>query len=281
MFSAPPTLAGALTGGGSFQFHFGIDISAPDHTAVYPVASGNVTRLEDHWLEISCGGGRSFQYWHIDIAVRLGDHVIAEKTVLGRIHRNAKHLHFSELQGNVFVNPLQAGHLAPYTDRVAPRIASISVRTSNCGARVSQPGARLRRLRRRGVRLVRTFPCRASGVICPVAPALITWQIRSLNPKIVVPRTVTVDFRSTMPDSRNFWRVYARGSYQNMSVFGKHYSYRQPGHYLYRLTPTSFNTARLKDSVYDLVVTATDVRGNATTSSLRFTVDNRAGQESS
>src|SRR2546425_8557731 len=40
IFAGPPTQRTLLSGSGVFQFHDGIDISAPDGTAVYPVASG-------------------------------------------------------------------------------------------------------------------------------------------------------------------------------------------------------------------------------------------------
>ena len=66
---------------------------------------------------VSCSDGRSFQYWHISPAVRVGDHVTAFKTVLGRILPGAMHVHFTEFQGGRPVNPLQPGHLTPYTDR--------------------------------------------------------------------------------------------------------------------------------------------------------------------
>ena len=62
-----------------------------------------------------------------------------------------------------------------------------------------------------------------------------------------------------------------------MSVFGKHYSYMQPGRYLYRLSRSPLDTRTLNDGVYDLVVTVTDIRGNSTHDSLRFTVHNRFG----
>ena len=277
IFSAPPTTEGVLFGTGSFQFHFGIDIAAPGGTAVYPVASGTVTRRDDadNMITVECGGGRSFEYWHITPRVRVGQSVTASETVLGRVTQRAKHVHFSEARNGVYVNPLQPGHLAPYTDHVAPHIASISVRKS-----VTELA--LPNLLRGSVDLVvdaydtTNLPVPGVWRDMPVAPALITWQIRDLRPRVVAGRTVAVDFRSAMPSNSTFWNVYARGSFQNMSVFGKHYSYREPGRYLYRLTPTPFDTRRLKDGVYDLVVTASDVRGNGTTASLRFTVHNHA-----
>jgi hypothetical protein len=245
LFSAPPTTEGALFGGGSFQFHFGIDISVPAGTAVYPVASGTVTRLETHMLTVSCGGGRSFDYWHITPQVHRGDSVTAYVTVLGRVTMRAKHVHFSEALDGAYLNPLQAGHLVPYTDHAAPHIASISVRRS--ATELAFPN-----LLRGRVDIVvdpydtSNLPVPGAWHGMPVAPALLTWEIRDLRPRPIVGRTVAVDFRRVLPAESAFWNVYARGSYQNMSVFGKHYSYREPGRYLYRLTPTPFDTTRLE-----------------------------------
>ena len=47
-----------------------------------------------------------------------------------------------------------------------------------------------------------------------------------------------------------------------MSVFGPHYSWGQPGCFLFKLTRTPFDTQSVRDGVYDLVVTVTDIRGN-------------------
>src|SRR3954467_14382217 len=53
IFKGPPTVKALLHAGGSFSFHQGIDISAPNGTDVYPVMSGVVTavstaRAEEH-----------------------------------------------------------------------------------------------------------------------------------------------------------------------------------------------------------------------------------------
>ncbi len=278
LFSAPPTIEGLLTGGGSFQFHFGVDVSAPDGAKVYPVVSGTVSRLDtvDHAVTVSCGDGRSFEYWHIGSAVRVGDHVTASRTVLGAIVRGAKHVHLTELRDDRPVNPLQAGHLTPYTDRQAPRIQSISIRSSVAALELPN-------FLRGSVDFVAEVTDRPNRPVpgiwrnMPVSPALITWRLESMTGKTALGPSVAVDFRVHQPQNSAFWSYYARGSFQNMSVFGKHYSYMQPGRYLYRLTRSPFDTTRLKDGVYDLVVTATDIRGNSTTESLRITVHNRPG----
>jgi murein DD-endopeptidase MepM/ murein hydrolase activator NlpD len=67
IFNAAPTLHGVLSGGGRFEFHKGIDISAPNGRALYPVLSGVVTQVNtrDEWVQVDSGGGRIFEYWHI------------------------------------------------------------------------------------------------------------------------------------------------------------------------------------------------------------------------
>src|SRR5207244_12304765 len=64
IFMSPPTLEGVLYGRGSFSFHQGIDIAAPDGTAVYPVMSGVVTLVNRTWIRVDAGNGHAFEYWH-------------------------------------------------------------------------------------------------------------------------------------------------------------------------------------------------------------------------
>jgi hypothetical protein len=277
VFVDPPTIDGVLHSGGSFQFHFGVDISAPDGTPVYPVASGTVTTVNRDWVGVDSGNGRGFQYWHITPAVSVGQHVEVDSTVLGKIIFGTGHVHLTELEGGRPVNPLQPGHLTPYTDTTKPWIASISFRGADEGEDV-----------------MANFVCGSVEVVAeaydmpsmpvpgvwhglPVAPALLTWRIQRWDGKIIVPERTVVDFRTTEPSDSAFWSVYARGTFQNMSVFGKHYSYMQPGCYLFKLTPTPMNTTQLHDGVYDIVVTATDIRGNSSSLTRRFTVHNRPG----
>ena len=111
----------------------------------------------------------------------------------------------------------------------------------------------------------------------PIAPSLLTWRIENLGGKVVVKEQVGIDFRTTIPPNPQFWRYYARGTYQNCCVFGPHYSFRQPGCFLFKLTRTPFDTKSIPDGVYDLVVTAMDMRGNQGFRSRRFTVHNRPG----
>jgi murein DD-endopeptidase MepM/ murein hydrolase activator NlpD len=275
VFDDPPTPQTLMSGGGSFTFHFGVDISAPDGTAAFPVVSGKVTHVESDWIGVDVGGGRSFQYWHLDAAVKTGQQVQARTTKLGTIKTDVEHVHLTEISGGKIVNPLAAGHLTPYADNTDPEVGSISFRT---GGSLLLPNF-LRGL----VEIVAeaydfpTLPVPGAWQGMPTAPALLTWRIDDLDGQAVVPETTAADFRTTIPDNALFWNYYGRGSYQNFCVFGPHFSWAQPGCYLFALTREPFDTKSIPDGVYDLVVTATDIRGNQGSLTRRFTVHNRPG----
>lgn len=277
LFWSPPTTDGVLTGDGSFSFHFGVDISSPDGTKVYPVVSGTVSEVHVDWLAVDAHDGRSFQYWHVRPAVGVGARVEADTTELGRILPGAEHVHFTEIDHGTTVNPVERGHLTPYADRTQPEVDAITFRASDTG-RDLMPS-----FLRGSIEMVAesydTPPLPAPGRWkgMPVAPALITWHLQTLGGRHVTRERVAVDFRRTIPRNSLFWSYYARGTYQNQSVFKPHYSYGQPGCFLFKLTRGLFDTRSVEDGVYDLVVTATDIRGNHGSASRRVTIHNRPG----
>jgi Peptidase family M23 len=274
VFRAPPTEDGVLRGDGSFAFHFGVDISAPGGTKVYPVISGVVSTVTDHWFGVDVGNGRVFQYWHITPTVRRGDHATMGKTVLGITTDYFQHLHFSELQNGRPVNPIRSGGLSPYADTTIPHVKEITMRGTAAGRDL------VPNMVHGNVLLIAeaydspelAIPAPWNNM--PVSPAKITWRIQRMTGRIVVRTQVARDVRRTIPQRERYWEYYARGTFQNMSVFGKHYSYGQPGCFLFKLTRSPFDTTTLRDGVYDLVVTVSDIAGNSSTSSLRFTIHN-------
>lgn len=276
-FFGPPTLDTLLHGSGKFQFHQGIDIAAPNGSAVYPVADGRVTVVDtaDEWIRVD-SGGRAFEYWHIRPLVRVGQQVAARQTVIGHITRPSGHVHLTEYENGVLVNPLVPGRLTPYHDSTRPSIRSIEFRGSDTGP------ALLPNFLRGEVEIVvgaedfPTMPVPGQWHGLPTTPALITWRIQTAGGRSVVPEHTAADFRRGVPRTSAFWNVYARGTYQNMCVFGSHYSYMQRGSYLFKLA-TQFNTRTLRDGLYELVVKASDIRGNSDSQTLRFTVHNRSG----
>jgi hypothetical protein len=277
IFEGPPTVQTLLHGAGRFSFHFGVDIPTRNGEAVFAVLSGVVVEATKAQVGISDGRGRVIHYWHLDFLVKKGDRVLAERTVIGRATHHG-HMHLAEYDDGRAVNPLQEGHLTPYTDTVKPRVLSISFRGPD-GVEPLLPNF----IRGSVVIVVAADDATSDGVTgewhgAPVVPALVRWRIEQWNGKVVVPERTAVDFRRTEPGSDRFWDIYARGTFQNASAFGNHYSWAQPGVYLFKLTAAPLETAKLlHDGVYDVVVTAVDIRGNAASLAQRFTVHNRSG----
>jgi peptidase M23-like protein len=277
LFHARPTEAGLMTGTGSFTFHWGVDIWAPNGTKVYPVVSGVVEQVSHGGVKVDAGHGRVFAYWHIRPRVSVGDHVQAGETNLGPIRAPFEHVHFSELQDRRIVNPLQAGHLTPYEDTTVPRVESIRLRRTDTGSDLVPTFVRGRVLLIAEAYDSPQMPVPGIWHGLPVAPALITWKLQRWDGKPIISEQVAADFRQSIPSNTLFWSYYARGTYQNMSVFDSHYNWGQPGCFLFKQTRTAFDTRSVKDGVYDLVVTATDIRGNHSSKSLRLTIHNRSG----
>jgi hypothetical protein len=274
-FFGPPTVRTLMRGTGSFSFHQGVDISAPNGTAVYPVVDGTVSAATPIWVRVT-SGSRAFEYWHIKPLVHIGDHVNADQTVLGRILKPAGHVHLTEYENGHVVNPLLPGRLTPYHDSTRPTVRSISLRRGDAGRELFPTFVRGRIEIIADAYDMPTMPVQGEWHGLPTTPALLSWRIQKATGRVVVPERIAVDYRSSVPGNSSFWRVYARGTYQNMCVFGAHYAYMQRGTYLFKLA-TQFNTRSLRDGVYDLVVTASDVRGNSGSQMLRFTIHNRRG----
>ena len=123
-FHGPPTLDTLMRGSGSFSFHQGVDITAADGTAVYPVIDGTVTLVTVEEVRVSSGDGRAFEYWHIRPRVRDGQKVTARRTVLGHVRAPSNHVHLTEYEAGRVVNPLVPGRLTPYHDSSPPKVRS-------------------------------------------------------------------------------------------------------------------------------------------------------------
>ena len=283
VFHGPPTRETLYGGAGTFSFHEGVDITAPDGSTVYPVASGTVARVTKEWVGVDCRNGRAFEYWHINAAVHVGQRVLAGKTVLGRIKRGESHVHMTELDRRQPVNPVAPGRLSPYADTTAPRIFGISLRRSE------EAPNEMPQFVRGSVYLlaeatdyaesIDTPGLRVPGIYrnWPVSPARLTWRIERWDGNVIVRERVARDVRQSLPENSRFWSTFGRGTYQGQSVFGPHYSYLQPGHYVFNLAGGRFDTRKLRDGVYDVVVTAQDIAGHSDVESLRFTVHNAPG----
>jgi hypothetical protein len=247
--------------------HFGIDISTADGTPVYATLDGvaSIHPLHDDTVIVAGAGGMRFEYWHITPSIVPGEHVTAYRTVVGRVESGYGHVHFSELDGGVYVNPLRPGALAPYADRTRPQVRHITFERNGApvGDRVSG-----------SVDLVAEAtdvpplvpPAPWNHVV--LAPALVEWRIAPARDAASSPWHVTVDFRDALPPA---WSpIYARWTRQNDPM---HHRRPPVGRYRYLLAP-SFDTHTLANGRYRLFVRATDTRGNVGVASRAFTVLN-------
>ena len=270
-------LTDGLQGPGTFQFHNGIDIAAPEGTPVYPVISGKVRYIDETAISVKTKGRGVFQYFHIVVKVRDGQHVIAGKTVLGTVLHAYDHVHLSEIRGGRIWNPVARGGIAPYSDHTIPQVRAINVRPTGsllpfdsgtvCGT-VSLVAA-----------ADDAAPMAVPGVFAgfPLSPALITWSLAKVDGITYVDDVTAADFRTTIPASRYFWSIYARGSYQNAPRFSNR-QYFMPGRYLYNLA-SFVDTRSYPNGLYEITVRVVDMRGNSSDAALQFKIENHAGSE--
>ena len=130
---------GGLEGPGHFYFHNGVDIHARPGTKVYTIRSGTVRRLSGTAVAISSPGSPTFQYFHLRLRVRSGQHVTGLRTVLGTITAWAGHVHLSEAYEGRDLNPLAPGRLQPYSDGTRPQVRELDFRNRG-GSSVSPLG---------------------------------------------------------------------------------------------------------------------------------------------
>jgi hypothetical protein len=240
--------------GGGKSFHFGVDVSALDGTAVYAVKGGRVSIDGQNITVIEVEGSREHSYWHVVPSV--ADGARARKgQLLGHIANSWGHVHLAERRGDAYFNPLRPGAMTPYEDYGAPVVSRILT---------SKP---LDAIWGRVDLIVEAFdrpPLSAPqppwhGM--PVTPALIRWRLVR-NAHAYVPWRVSNDFRKSFvpkiagkpPSDVHFGDVYAPNTRQNKP--------NKPG--LYRFwVARRFDTTPFPDGDYRLDVEAADTRGNA------------------
>jgi hypothetical protein len=268
-------LTDGLQGPGLFQFHNGIDIAAPEGTPVYPVISGTASLIDGAAVLVR-SPGHKFQYFHIHPSVHNGQHVVAQRTLLGTVIHAANHVHLTEIRGRRVWNPLARGGIAPYADHTPPQIDGIFVRparslitlnaTTICGT-VSLVAAAHDRP---------PLPVPGTFAGFPVSPAFVAWTLTLVDGVAYVPTVPAADFRTTLPAVRSFWNVYARGTYQNAPRFSNQ-QFSIPGNFLYNLAAT-FDTRSYPNGLYEVRVHVSDMRGNSSESAQQFRIENRAGE---
>jgi hypothetical protein len=222
--------------GHSRQFHFGVDVSAPNGTPVYSTLTGVVSQIPGHWdaLAVDGAGGVSFEYWHIVPTVRPGSRVVAYRTIVGHVEKPWAHVHFSERRNGVYVNPLRAGAMRPFVDYTEPRVVALRRHGDDVVAHVADETPLL-------------VPKPWSNL--PVMPALVRWR-----PAGSSRWTVAADFRWTIPGASAFGAIFAAATSQN--------HVRAPGRYLVRLAGAPAR-GRIVVEVRDLAGNASQTTGIA------------------
>jgi hypothetical protein len=272
-------LTDGLQGPGTFLFHNGIDITAPEGTPVYPVVSGTVHLIDGTAISVRTRDGtdRVFQYYHLILKVRDGQYVVAGKTILGTVLRAYGHVHLSEIRGTHIWNPLARGGIAPYHDHTVPQVRAINVRPA--GSLLPFDSENVCGTVSFVVAADDTAPLAVPGGYAgfPLSPALVTWSLARIGGMTYVDDVTAADFRTTLPISRDFWSVYARGSYQNSPRFSNR-QYFMPGRFLYNLA-SFVDTRAFPNGLYEIDVRVEDMRGNSSDAALQFKIENRAGTE--
>ena len=270
---ANPFEPDGVFGDGGFAFHNGIDISSAPGQPVYPVASGVAHVRNMAAVTVRSSRGRVFKYMHITPDVYEGQPVAAYKTVLGHVDGVAQHVHFSEIDRSTVVNPLGTRHLVPYDDSTKPRVASVVVLQPN-GRKLNAPGVTGSIQLAAEVFDAPALPVPGSWYGYPVAPAYVYWSLVSSAGRAIVMPTTVADFRYTVPPNRAFWRVYARGTFQNKPRFGSQQFRTLPGRFEFRLTQKPLDTHKLRDGTYVVRVVAEDTAGNRISRTETITVCN-------
>jgi hypothetical protein len=213
------------------------------------------------------------EYFHLKPSVRTNQTVTVERTVLGHVLPGVNHVHLAEIDGFTVHNPADPGHLEPYADHTAPFVDSVSFSATNG---LPLDGRHLKGRVMIAASAADTPPIPVPGywLGSPVTPVVVSWRLTALDGRVVRPEHVVADFRRTEPPNRDFWTLYANGTFQNFPVFGTHYYFGQAGQYRFNLTPAALDTRSLRNGRYTLTVTAGDVWGNRGSLSHTLTIAN-------
>jgi hypothetical protein len=243
------------------QFHFGVDISASAGTPVFAVASGTVYNYAEA-VAIRQRGGHEFSYWHV-VPARREHSFVGTGTLIGWVRAGWDHVHLAESEHGVYLNPLRAGALTPYSDRTVPVVSSIELRRRDSTKAID--------------------PSEVTGTVDVVAvaddpppivppapwqtavfvPALIRWRLIGPDEEPIVPWETAVDFRLRCLRPSLFTTVYAPDTRQNRGGIAGHYAF-----WLDR----GLDMSGFAPGDYRIDVRATDIRGNTGTGSFAFIV---------
>jgi hypothetical protein len=254
-----PRLAGRET-----NFHFGVDVWAPNGTPVYATLTGAVIvdPANPQVVYVRSVANRSilFAYWHIVPLVHDGQFAVAYSTVIGRVASPWEHVHFAEHLNGRYVNPLRRGAMAPFVDGTRPEVRTFSVERD--GTAVGRRGIRGRfdLVAEVADETPVAVPGRWRGR--PVMPALVRWRMRGAHSSWAGWR-VAADFRLTIPANDRFHETYARWTRQNKA--GKNGRYRL-------VLARNWASDELGHGLYQVEIAATDECGNTCVRGFMFSI---------
>jgi hypothetical protein len=252
-----PRLSGPEQG-----FHFGVDVSAPDGTPVYAVASG-YARVRGMAVSVIPWrrGVPRLSYWHVVPVVSTRQY-IRKFELIGHVAPGAGHVHLAEWKSGTYINPLRIGGLAPYIDDTVPRIPRVTFSSSGQAIRADTV---------RGIvdLTADSFDTSPMPIPAPweqaiLSPAFIRWRILQ-GETTMWQWTNAVDFRRFVLHLSLYNFVYAPGTVQNRP--------HRHGRYEYYLAH-QFDTHVLPNGSYTLQVEAWDEQENVGQASFAFTIAN-------
>jgi hypothetical protein len=246
--------------GPSKAFHFGIDISAPNGTAVYAVEAGQVY-LEDPRAIAVVGADATFGYWHVVPAVQHHQQV-AKHALLGHVDAPWLHVHFAERRGGEYRSPLRAGALTPWADHSQPVVTRIVFSRAGHELQANAVSDAVDVIAEAHDTPPIPVPAPWNGL--PVTPAKLRWRVVG-RAGVVRDWHTPIDFTQTLLPESAFGRIYAPGTRQNHAG--------EPGLYRFFLAHT-WSTTSLPDGNYELQVEASDLAGNTGSRTQAFTIAN-------
>ena len=244
----------------SHAFHFGIDVSAPDGTAVYAVTPGKVF-IEDkgHAVAVQAPNGRAFGYWHVKPAVAHHQQVGLHQ-LLGHIEARLGPRPFRREPQGPYLDPIRPGALQPFVDVGHPTIAKIMFRRGKKEPRPPHQGPHADLLRR----LRHDAGARAGAVVAHAGRARAA----------AVPHVVRRALRAAAPPGRRPPRVPQARPYTTSTAADTRQNHPASPVATCFILAHDWNSRAFPNNRYNLEVQAADIHGNRVSSMLPFAIRN-------